>query len=34
MISATAIEADEQLITGNDKHYKVIKELSIMRFRP
>jgi hypothetical protein len=34
LIAATAIEADEQLITGNDKHYKAIKELGVMRFRP
>ena len=34
MIAATAIEADEQLITGNDKHYKAIKELDVIRFRP
>jgi len=34
LIAATAIEANEQLLTANDKHYKAIKELDIKRFRP
>lgn len=34
LIAATAIETNEQLLTGNDKHYKAIKELDIKRFRP
>ncbi len=34
LIAATAIEAHEPLITGNDKHYKPIKELELQRFRP
>lgn len=34
LIAATAIEANEQLITGNEKHYKAIKELDLKRFRP
>ena len=34
LIAATAIEADEPLLTGNDKHYKVVKELALKRFRP
>ena len=34
LIAAAAIEANEQLLTANDKHYKAIKELDIKRFRP
>jgi predicted nucleic acid-binding protein len=34
LIAAAAIEANQQLITGNDKHYKAVKELDIKRFRP
>ena len=34
LIAATAIEANEQLLTGNEKHYKAIKELEFKRFRP
>jgi len=34
LIAAAAIEANEPLITGNDKHYKAIRELDLKRFRP
>jgi predicted nucleic acid-binding protein len=34
LIAAAAIEANEPLLTGNDKHYKPIKELEVKRFRP
>lgn len=34
LIAATAVEANQPLITGNDKHYKAVKELDIKRFRP
>jgi predicted nucleic acid-binding protein len=34
LIAATAIEANEVLMTGNEKHYKAVKELEIKRFRP
>ena len=34
LIAAAAIEANQQLFTTNDKHYKAIKELDIKRFRP
>jgi len=33
LIAATAVEANEQLFTGNDRHYKPIKELDLKRFR-
>jgi len=34
LIGATAIDYGQPLLTGNDKHYKVIKGLKIKRFRP
>lgn len=34
LIAAAAVEANETLLTGNDKHYKPIKELEVKRFRP
>ena len=34
LIASTAIANGLPLVTGNDKHYKVIKELGIIKFRP
>ena len=34
LIAAAAIEFNEPLLTGNDRHYRPIKELEIKRFRP
>ena len=34
LIGATATDYGLPLLTGNDKHYKVIKGLKIKRFRP
>ena len=34
LIGATAIDYGLPLLTGNDKHYKVIKGVRIKRFRP
>ena len=34
LIGATAIDYGLPLLTGNDKHYKVIKGVKIKRFRP
>jgi len=34
LIAATAITCDLPLLTGNDKHYRVIKELTVKVFRP
>lgn len=34
LIAATAVEANQALLSGNDRHYKPIKELEIKRFRP
>lgn len=34
LIAATAIEAQQSLISGNAKHYKAIQELDLKRFRP
>ena len=33
-IGATAIACGIPILTGNDKHYKVMKDLQIKRFRP
>lgn len=34
LIAAAAVESNQPLLTGNDRHYKPIKELDIRRFRP
>ena len=34
LIGATAVSYGVPILTGNDKHYKVIKDLQIKRFRP
>lgn len=34
LLAATAVEANDTLLTGNDKHYKRIKELDWTAFRP
>jgi hypothetical protein len=34
LIAAATVEANEQLITGNRKHYRPIKELNIKVFKP
>lgn len=34
LIGATAIAYGNPILTGNDKHYKVLRNLEIKRFRP
>ena len=34
LIGATAIDYGFALVTGNDKHYKVMKDVKIKKFRP
>ena len=34
LIAATSVAQGEPLLTGNDKHYKVVKEIDIRIFRP
>jgi len=34
LIAATAVSNGLPIMTGNDKHYKVIKEIQIKKFRP
>jgi predicted nucleic acid-binding protein len=34
LIGATALSNGLPILTGNEKHYKVIKDLEIKRFRP
>ena len=33
LIGATAVSYGVSLLTGNDKHYKVVKEISLKKFR-
>jgi predicted nucleic acid-binding protein len=33
LVAATAVESRERLLSGNDKHYKVIKDLDLTAFR-
>jgi len=34
LIAATAVSYGLSLLTGNDKHYQVIKEVDVKKFRP
>jgi predicted nucleic acid-binding protein len=34
LIGATAIAHGTPLLTGNDKHYKILKDIQIKKFRP
>ncbi len=34
LIGATAVSYGRPILTGNDKHYKVIKDVKIKKFRP
>jgi predicted nucleic acid-binding protein len=34
LIAATAVEHNSDLITSNTKHYKMIKELNLVSFKP
>lgn len=34
LIGATAISHGLPILTGNDKHYKILKDLQIQKFRP
>jgi len=34
LIATTALVNGLQLVTGNEKHFKIIKELELKRFRP
>jgi predicted nucleic acid-binding protein len=34
IIAATALENQETILTGNDKHYKFIPNIQIQKFRP
>ena len=34
LIAATAVSHGLSLLTGNDKHYKILKEVNIKKFRP
>ncbi len=34
LIGATAISHGLPILTGNDKHYKIIKDIQIKKFRP
>lgn len=34
IVAATAVEAKEPLLTANDKHYRQVKALKLIKFRP
>jgi predicted nucleic acid-binding protein len=34
IIAATAVEKNMTLVTGNEKHFKVIKDLNLLIFKP
>lgn len=34
LIGATAVAYGESLLTGNDKHYRILKELDVIKFNP
>ena len=34
LVGVTAITHGVPILTGNDKHYKILKELQVKRFRP
>jgi len=34
LIGATAIAYGQTILTGNDKHYKILKDIQIKKFRP
>jgi len=34
LIGATAIAYGQTILTGNDKHYKILKDVQIKKFRP
>ena len=34
LIGATAVNHALPLLTGNDKHYKIIKEINLLKFKP
>lgn len=34
LIGATAISHGRPILTGNDKHYRILKDLEIKKFRP
>ncbi len=34
LIGATAVSHGISLVTGNDKHYKIVKEIKLSKFRP
>jgi predicted nucleic acid-binding protein len=34
LIGATAVSHGISLLTGNDKHYRIVKEIKLSKFRP
>jgi predicted nucleic acid-binding protein len=34
LIGATAISHGLSILTGNDKHYKILRDIQIKKFRP